>query len=426
MIVIIGAGLTGLSVARHLKNGSYRIFEKEDAPGGLCRSITVDGFTFDYTGHLLHCKHASTRRMLSRVLKGGLTEVTRKAAIYCRGTFLPYPFQANLFGLPKEVIYECVFGFLEKQLEKKPLRKNSTFKDWITHAFGEGMARHFFIPYNEKLWRTDLRNLTSDWASWSVPRPTLEEVVRGALGITNTGMGYNASFLYPSKGGIGLLPDALSASLKNLQTGTELVGLNAKKKKLFFSDGKELTYDRLVSTIPLPELLTKIEDLPKTYTQAAPKLSFVSVQNLNIGVNRKNVSDYHWIYFPEPEFPFYRVGFYSNFSDKVAPKNTSSLYVEISTTRRKKKDFAALQEQAVGALQRCGILKKGDRIIVSNYQDIDYAYVIYDRFRQHTLPGVERYLNRHGIISAGRYGAWQYSAMEDSLVAGREIAGLIG
>ena len=194
------------------------------------------------------------------------------------------------------------------------------------------------------------------------------------------------------------------------------------KKCATFQDGRQVTYESLVSTIPLPQLMELIEDLPISYKNAASKLRFVSVLNLNIGINRENISGYHWIYFPEPEFPFYRVGFYTNFSKNIAPKKTSSMYIEISHLPGTKVDSKALTDASIDALRRCGILRKTDSIIAKACADIKYGYVIFDRFHKKKLSAAVSYLQKNNIFPAGRYGAWTYSSMEDSIVRGREIA----
>ena len=246
MIVIIGAGLTGLSAAYHLKNRPYMIFEQAEKPGGLCRTTEVEKFLFDFTGHLLHMKDPQTKRFLNRILPGTFSKIFRNAAVACRDTYLPYPFQANTYGLPENVVYECVMGFVEAHMRKRGSAGSSNFRDWIVKTFGDGIAKHFFIPYNEKLWLTDLRNLTTDWADWSVPRPTLQEVIGGALGIKNTGMGYNASFYYPEKGGIQFLIDSIEKKVKNLYTEKEVVSINLKGKFVTFQDKEQVSYDTLV------------------------------------------------------------------------------------------------------------------------------------------------------------------------------------
>jgi len=423
MIAIIGAGLTGLSTAYHLREKPAAVFEQHDRLGGLCRSASIDGFTFDYTGHLLHLRNPRALRLLHTLLPGGLTHIVRRAAVYCRGRFLPYPFQANLCGLPREVALECVMGFIEACTAGRSPKSAKNFRDWVLATFGAGMSNYFFIPYNEKLWQCNLKKLTSDWAGWSIPRPTLQEVIQGALGIENRGMGYNASFYYPRKGGIQILPDALGERVKSVRLGAGVASVHLGKKVLTLDNGEECSYDCLVSTIPLPRLLSMARDLPAAYKKAGPRLSYVSVHNLNIGINRKRVSNYHWIYFPEPEIPFYRVGFYSNFTPHIAPAGTSSLYIEIAAPPASPKKHKALLEESVAALRQCGILKKGDRIVADQYQKIDCAYVLFDAFRRKHLPAITRYLKDRGVFCAGRYGEWTYSAMEDSLLQGRALAG---
>ncbi|MCP4716457.1 MAG: NAD(P)-binding protein [Deltaproteobacteria bacterium] len=425
MIAIIGAGLTGLSLAYHLKKKSYEVFEKADAPGGLCRSVTVDGFTFDYTGHLLHMRSPLTKRLAERLMPGMLQKIARRAAIYCYGRYIPYPFQANLYGLPREVVFECLKGIMQvgQATGRHPGARN--FKSWVVETFGPGMAKHFFLPYNEKLWQLDLRRLTSEWAQWSIPRPNVEEVLRGALGIANDAMGYNAHFYYPRKGGITCVPDALARRLHSVRLNCRLTAINVARKKITLSDGSSRNYDRLVSTVPLPQLLRMIEDLPQCYRVCARYFSSVSVLNINLGINRKKISDYHWMYFPGAEFPFYRVGVYSNISPALAPRNTSSLYVEIAAKKPGALDESAAVDASLEGLRRCGILKKNDRVCVTKLLPIEHAYVHFTPYREQKLPQVMEWLQQHGIMSIGRYGAWDYLAMEDSLLQGRESAKLL-
>ena len=251
-IVIIGGGLAGLSAGHHLAEYDPVVFEKEGAIGGLCRSFTQDGFTFDCTGHLIHLKNAYTKELVARLLPDAFNSHERLAAIYSKSTTTPYPFQANTYGLPPEVIRDCVVGFVESMHHRNGGPKN--FHDWVLQTFGSGIAKHFMLPYNEKFWKQDLSTITSDWVSWSIPKPTLDEVVNGALGLTNKGMGYNPKFIYPKSGGIDCLPQALARSIKNVHAGETVQSIDAKKKYVRLASGREEPYDFLVSTLPLPTL----------------------------------------------------------------------------------------------------------------------------------------------------------------------------
>ena len=113
MIVILGGGLAGLATAYFLKGLPHVVLEADAAPGGLCRSRTVDGFVFDYTGHLLHVRDPRAEALLDELWPGVFEVVERRAAIRTRGVTLPFPFQANLHGLPPEVVADCILGAAE-------------------------------------------------------------------------------------------------------------------------------------------------------------------------------------------------------------------------------------------------------------------------------------------------------------------------
>ena len=317
-IVIVGGGLAGLSAGYHLAEYDPIVFEKEAVIGGLCRSFTQDGFTFDCTGHLIHLKNEYTKELIARLLPDAFSAHERLAAIFSNSTTTPYPFQANTYGLPPEIVKECVVGFVES-MRAGDNGAARNFYDWAIHTFGAGIARHFMLPYNEKFWKQDLRRITADWVSWSIPKPTLDEVVNGALGLTNTGMGYNPKFMYPREGGIDCLPQALGRPVKNVYTNETVECVDPSRKCVRLAGGREEPYDYLISTLPLPLVYRMLKDVPEGLVNDAQGLRAISVLNINAGVDRPHVSDRHWIYYPEDRFIFSRVGFPANFSRSAAP-----------------------------------------------------------------------------------------------------------
>lgn len=431
MILIVGAGLAGLSTAYHLRDGNYCIYEKEGEVGGLCRSFTQDGFTFDYTGHLLHLKEDYTKTLFEKLLPQKLKTHVRRASVYSKGIFTPYPFQANMYGLPKEVIKECITGFIDAKERREQLPCSSkgnqhamshSFKDWIIHTFGSGIAKHFMVPYNEKMWKTDLCKLSSEWVDWSIPVPTLDEIIEGALGLNNRHMGYSARFLYPEEGGIEAIPKAFLPHVGNLHYHQALTRIDPKEKRAWFDDGSSVIYDYLVSTIPLPELLDMLRGLSAAIADWKDGLKHISVWDVNLGIDDDGISDQHWVYFPEPEIPFYRVGFYSNFSSGVTPPKKSSLYAEVSYLPDAPLNESDMLEGIYRGLETSGWINSRNRIVVENVLNIPYAYVIHDHFRYRNLPKIMTSLNEHGIFSIGRYGSWAYMSMEDALLQGKETA----
>ncbi|PKM92720.1 MAG: protoporphyrinogen oxidase [Elusimicrobia bacterium HGW-Elusimicrobia-4] len=430
-IVIIGGGITGLSVAYHLKNEKYVLLEKEHSVGGLCKSVTdKNGFTYDYTGHLLHIKSRYVKKLVKKLLKKNLTLKNRNSWIYSNNVFTRYPFQANLFGLPEKIIYECIEGFIKSKLQNSQLstlNSQLSFHDWCLKTFGNGISKYFMFPYNEKLWKIDIKKLTCDWLGNYVPQPTLQEVIKGAFTDDNKKIGYNATFFYPKMGGIQSLIDALKKNIPKIKTDVKISSIDISKKIVKTNNGN-IQYKNLVNTIPLPEIVKLIKSVPENVKKASKKLKWTSVLNINLGIKRKNISDKHWIYFPEKKFNFYRAGFYRNFSESLCPDGTSSMYIEISyppdsrrAGRNRKISKEKMLKKTIGELKSAGVLKSSDKIISECILDIPYAYVIYDKNRKSSLETIRNYLRKNFIFSIGRFGGWQYSTMEDAILEGKEI-----
>ncbi len=421
--LILGAGLAGLSAALHLPREETLVLEGEDEVGGLCRSRELEGFCFDCTGHLLHLKDGPIREIIRGLLPGAFNQVERRSLVYSKGVYTGYPFQANTHGLPREVVRECVTGFVESLMRQGREREPENFRDWILATFGRGIARHFMFPYNEKLYRVGLEEMECGWVSWSIPRPTLDEVIRGALGTEVRHLGYNARFLYPKHGGIACLPEALAKRCGEIRLGKRVCAVEPLSRRVVLEGGETLEYQRLISTIPLDSLLRLLRPLPEGIPPgAAERLRAVRVLNVNLGVERSGVLPCHWAYFPEPEFPFYRVGSSTNYSRGVAPAGCSSLYVEVARRRDERLDREGVFQEVLAGLERARILRPGDRILVREIVVIDPAYVIYDPFRREAVPRILEELERRAIFSTGRFGAWEYGSMESALRQGREVA----
>lgn len=200
----------------------WRLFEAASRPGGHARSECIRGFWFDKTGHWLHLRDPGIKSLVSTLFPGDdptreLVPVERKARVFSHGALVRYPFQANLHGLPPAVISECLLGFIaaQAQLGSGTPQTVRDFDEFCQHKFGAGIARHFMVPYNAKLWGVHPREITAAWCSRFVPIPTLEQVVRGAVGDSPPELGYNVHFLYPKQGGIETLVHRLRRAARD-------------------------------------------------------------------------------------------------------------------------------------------------------------------------------------------------------------------
>lgn len=427
-IVILGAGPTGLSAAYHLeKKGffDYKIFEKEETVGGLCRSIQHDGFTFDYTGHLLHIGDTYFKQFIESVVgMHNFNAILRRSFLYSQGVYTRYPYQINLFGLPEETIVECIEGYVSRPVTH---RKPRSFHEWVLTHFGKGFGKHFFFPYQKKVLAYDIHNVSASWTGRFVPSTSLKQIIRGAVvDHQETLIGYNAKFFYPKSGGINFWVNKLANHLHSqIHTTFCVSSVNLKEKFVTFSNGHHEPYDHLINTIPLDSFLRLIQEPSSSrLASAADKLLCNRVVNFNLGVAHPNISEKHWIYYPEKQYPFYRLGFYHNFSSSMTPDGCSSLYGEFAHLRTSASMVNRLLKRSLKDVKR--LLKIDDHdVVTEKVVHIDHAYVIYDFWRERNLGALHKRLHEYKVHSIGRYGEWKYSSMQEAVLDGKKIADLL-
>lgn len=426
-VLILGGGLAGLSTAHHLGGLGVRsrlVVEARPSFGGTAGSMKTGGFTFDFTGHLLHLHDPYGKKLILDLLGSNVATHERRAWIHSQGADTRYPFQANVRGLPPATVLDCVSGFLETVHRPRALAPNPDFLSWCRATFGDGITRRFMKPYNEKLWQSPLSALTTEWQGRFVPKPSAAEVLYGALVDQNKLFGYNAEFRYPVRGGIQALPDALAARLEPgvARTNVRVEAVDLREKVARVAGLGEVRYERLVNTLPLVDFLDLAAPLPPEVRAARKKLRYNTVWNLNLGVARADVSDKHWIYYPEKKFPFYRAGFASNFSKHSAPKGQTSIYVEVARPGGTKVDAAKLEASILKGLRDAGVLRKTDEISAKAWMPIKVGYVVYDFARTPAVNRIFRHLGAAGVESIGRYGGWKYSFMEETILDGKRCA----
>ena len=428
-VVIVGAGLAGLACAHALEQARvpYRLLESEATPGGLARSITRDGFTFDVAGHWLHLRNPDVRLLLDNLLGSELEEIQRAAWIYFDGGWVPYPFQSNLWALRSEFRDECVQGYLEARaldgMNVNP-KDPTDFHDAALRMWGSGITRHFVLPYNEKLWGLPLHELVPDWGERFMPQPDAEEILRGSR-VQQVNSGYNSRFLYPRQAGMGLVAQRLCEELRGfVECNCAVTGIHLERREVRLANNKKFRFKQLVSTVQLPQLIQMCEDAPATVREMASGLRSTGVSCVHLAVRgpqQDSVPKCHWVYFPEQEFPFYRVSSTTAAVSALAPSGCRTLSVEFN--RNSAAADLPLEELALTGLRKCGLIGSGDDILFTFVQEIPCAYVINDRSctgrRRHLLTWLESW----GVYSIGRYGGWRYGSMEDAILEGQRKAG---
>lgn len=422
MICIVGSGLGGLSAAYHLEKMEFReyiLLEKRKSVGGLSGSWEENGYVFDYGPHIIYTNIKYMKRMFRNLLRKNMKRHLRKNYIRIYGTEIKYPFETFMKGLPSNVIEECIIGVLG--LPEMNEKKIKNFEDWIYANFGEGIAKHYFIPYNKKVWKYPLSEMSIKWIHGRVPRPDVRDMIRGVLGTQKKEFGPNAYFWYPIRGGIGVLAEAMRRKIRNLSVNSKVYDIKCSREiTVKWGDGKSGTFEKVISSIPLPEIVD-IMDVPSDVYRAAKSLVFNKLHCTVIGVNRKKLTNYHSLYFPEKNVLFNRISFPKNMSRYSCPSGKSSIIVETTLPMNKRIMGKRIAERVMDDLMREEILKEKD-VEFFTWRSYEYAYVIYDLNYDKNVSRVHEYLIDNKIIPCGRFGLWQYLNMDKTIMSGKDAA----
>lgn len=428
-IVILGAGLTGLSTAYHLEKNNFfnfSIYEKESRAGGLMRSEHCNGFTFDYTGHYLHISDQHFHTFIDDIADTkNFDKIQRNSAIYTHNTHVAYPIQMNLCGLPTQTIYECLDGYINRPVSRK---KPTNFYDWVLKYFGKGFGDNFFFPYNGKLLAYPVKKIHPSWTGRFVPQTSLHNILKGALEKNpHDQVGYNSCFYYPKHGGIESFIKNLKQKITTpIHLNHEVAAIDQQKKVITFTNGTTTSYDILITTLPLDKTLNMTANSSSSpLKHIAQKLWCNSVINFNLGFSAQNIGPYHWLYFPEKYYHFYRIGFWHNISKSLATPQCSGIYGEISYQPRQH-SRAAMQKKVDLALTQtlCYLGLTSNDIQAALTLEIDHGYVAYDAWREKNIARLLATLQNEDIYSIGRFGAWKYSSMQEAYQDGKEAAQL--
>lgn len=427
MIGVLGGGLSGLALASHLRE--VEVLESSGRPGGLCRSLEFDGFTFDPHGsHILFSKDPKAMAFYEGLLGDNVCRRRRNTKVFYKGRYVKYPFENGLSELPLEDNLRCTLGYIQAYLARHtgtPARP-ANFRDWILQRFGPGLAECYLIPYNEKIWKTPAESMGIEWVDGRVPDPPLEDIIRSSIGIPTEGYTHQLNFLYPRVGGVESLIRGLLPRVPKVRAGFTVRSIRRRGSGWIVSDGREdVEYDGLVSTIPIPELIRALSDVPGEVRSAAEALVHRSLVTVMLGIDRDGLNDFHWVYFPTPaDGRFNRISYPSNFSDRAAPEGASSAMAEITC------DFGdetwtspdeALTEHVVGRCDAMGIFRQ-EEVVASRVARTRHAYVVFDLGHRKNLDLVTSYLDRTGIRMLGRFGQFEYINTDQCILRAMTLA----
>jgi protoporphyrinogen oxidase len=396
--------VSGLACALELARRGlpFLAFEKEDRSGGLLRTDEVDGFRFDHGPHILFEApdvpvDLNAAQGLSGVVLGSRT--------------VPSPFQRHLNHLPAALRARLLFAMLRRRGRSVP----RNYAEFAAAQCTRAVFDLFIRPYDTKRLRIELDELPADWTGrveaaslWSLVAPRW---------LTRWSARREAHFLYPQSGGIEALPRAMESQLPpgSVRYGEELREIHPASRRAVFSRST-VNYDRLVSTLPLPETIARIPDAPADIRRAASNLLYTSVRVISAGVEGGS-PPWTFLRLAGPETNVYRLSFPSRYAAGCTPEGYSTVVGEMAYHPvRAPLDLAEARADFQRMVRRFG------RPVVEHVREIRYGHVLYNRDTRASVRHILEYLGRHGIQPCGKYGLWRDLLIQDAIRSGIEAS----
>ena len=422
-IIIIGAGLSGMGAAYRFYNHKIQatIYEKNSVPGGNAASVTKNGFRFDFVPQISVTRSDRIKNIFHKSADYKINPVKIRINNYWKGYWIKHPVLVNLSGLPKILVATIIKEFFETNKETE--KPTSNLKERLYTMFGKTFTDTFPEKFSEKYHTTTLANLNSNSIQQTFYKPSLNDVLIGAISNETKDIIHIDNGYYPSSGGfIRFLHNILPNTSIKFEHKVRFI--DTKKKFIVFNNGEIERYDYLISSMPLPELIKCIIEVPYEIQLAAEKLAFTSCVVVNIAVNRKNLSQSHQTYFYDQNIIFSKLTFPGMFS-KNCPEDCGTIQAEIYFSKKYKPLYLSADsfiEPTIFSLLKTGIIRKEDKILFKDARLIPYANIIFDFERSANLSVIHSFLNGNGINYCGQYGEWENKMTDEAFKSGENAA----
>ncbi len=452
-IVILGAGLAGLSASYHLGHERCVVFEQKHHAGGHIHSEIVDGFTWDEGPHLSFTKYDYVKELFADAVDQDFLEYPVETGNYFQGHWIPHPAQSNLFAVPEPLRSECLRDFHASRVRSDDDAPPRDYREWLHRAFGPTFAATFPTAYTRKYWTLPPEQLTTDWVGNRVYYPSVEDVTEGAKGPLPEQTHYIKKIRYPAKGGYLSYARTLLEGA-DIRFGRELTHVSFKDKRLLFTNGEQVRFEHLVSTIPLPVLIER-SDAPWPVREAATALTCTSLLLVNVTADHPTARPENWIYVYDEDKYATRINCTEMLSPNNAPTGKTGVQVEVYFSKARPQDASphAIADAVCDELIEMGVVRDRAAIESVHTLPIRFANVTFDHPRREALTTVLDWLEGHGmaregdelepttdwdtklaearpsgqtLMLAGRFGQWKYYWTDDCVLRGLAVKASLG
>lgn len=442
MYTILGAGLSGLSVAHHLEKLEipFQLYESKSHGGGHIHSEVVDGFTWDEGPHVSFTKYQYVRDYFAANCGQDFLEFATKPSNFYKGNWIPHPAQSNMYAIPEPMRSNCIKDVIEIRKQLPTDYQPENYQDWIDYAFGKTFAENFPKVYTEKYWTTSPDNLTTDWIGKRIYFPEITDMVDSADKPLDKHTHYITKVRYPKQGGYYSYIKSVEQALP-VNYNKRLEYISFSNKELVFQDGEKVVFDKLINTLPLPQLIFN-SDAPDEIKESAKKLKCSQVLIINVVVNHPAPIDNHWLYIYDKDFYSTRI----NFTELLSPDNglpgKSGIQVEVyfSDYHKLVNPIPEIEKEVLKELIKMELINSEEAIHSYHSKWLDWANVIFDDQRVEAQNKVFTWLESVGmkreeddlapmtdwdikqtqplgdIILAGRFAQWKYYWTDDCVM----------
>ena len=406
-IGVLGGGLAGIATAFFLRNHECEVLEEFSRIGGHCKTKKKNGFSYDMGGHIIFSKDKEILEFMLKKLQGNIKSHYRNNQIWFKKRFVKYPFENGLYALDKQDIFECLYYFFNNDY-KAP---KSNFREWIYYTFGKGIAEKYLIPYNKKIWKMDPAELGLNWVEGRVPKPPAEDIIKSAIGIQTEGYTHQLNFWYPEKNGIESLVLTLGKDIKNVVLNYKITKVKKTANGWVVSNGKdERKYDKIISTMPLPELLKCLDNVPKHVVDAINSLRYNAIIIVMIGLNKVRFTDKFAVYIADENILYHRLCFYTFLKADHAPQGKHTVTAEITYhpgDKISKMPDEEIIKHVIETMEQEGFIYSKD-VCETDLVNVRYGYVVNTIGYLDKLKIIRDYFDSIGIDLCGRFAEFEY------------------
>ncbi len=441
-VVIVGAGLAGLSAAYKLQqapNHNFIVYEKGSFIGGHSRTEKFKDFRFDLGGHRFYTKKKYIENIVRKLIGKDVLTVDRLSRILFKGRFVDYPLSAfntlralGIYGACKAII-DYLLVKSKNVLSKKV--GEVTFEEWALNRFGKYLYNVYFKIYTEKMWGVPCDELSADFAEQRIKGLSFREAIKDALTKKGDSVELIRSFLYP-RFGFGEIPKALARTVlppNRIILNHEVVEVSHDGERILSvkvqgkgNAKKKQECSSLINCMPLGDFLRTLKPAaPEGAIKAADELIYREIVILLLTLNVERITPDHWIYISSGDIPFIRIHEPKNWSPEMSPPKETSLVIEFSCTEgdryweMKPNDLA---EEGISNLVKMGLIKR-EWVTDFTTARMKKAYPVYKVGYTKHLDEINKYLSRFSnLYNIGRNPSFVYNSGDHYMDMGIKAA----